>query len=200
MMPKRMKSAVALIVLASFIGVGCIGPFRLTRSLGTMNAKVGNKWMAELVFLGLTVFLIYRITSLIDLLILNPIYFWQAPNTGPMFGDDKTADMALDKEHRAVLTFSEEDGALRADLFERGRWIDTIRVKRNPDGSMAAENESGRRRYESRVDERGAQTVTDGRGMRLFSYDPGRLPGLLAGVPEEGPGADRRRVARAVLP
>ena len=200
MMPKRMKSVIALMVLASFISMGCVGPFQLTRSLGEANAKAGNKWTAELVFLGLMLFQVYRIASLIDMLILNPIYFWQAPNTGPAFGDGKSLNLALDKERRIVLDFSERDGALRADLFERGRWIDTVRVTRNSNGSMVAENSNGKLRYQSRVDEHGTQTVTDGRGARLFSYDPGQLLGRPVGMTEAGPGAAHRLLARVVLP
>ena len=176
MMSKKMKSVVALIVLVGFLGGGCIGPFTLSHSLGRMNAKVENKWMAELVFLALTIFLVYRIASLIDLLILNPIWFWQAPNSGPMFIDDKTADIPVDKDRHIALTFSEQEGVLRADLFERGRRIDTIRVKRNGDGSMVAENSSGTVSYKSRgADNTPRQMVSDRRGTVLFSYVPDHI-------------------------
>jgi hypothetical protein len=195
-----MKSVIALMVLASFISVGCVGPFQLTRGLGEANAKVGNKWMVELVFLGLVFIHAYLITSLVDLLILNPIFFWKAPNTGPMLGDGKTAGIDVDKERRIVLTFSDRDGALRADLFERDRLIDTIRVTRSADGSMVAENESGRIRYESHVDEHGTQTVTDGRGAKLFSYAPLHPMGRFFGVQEEGPGDEARLASWAALP
>jgi hypothetical protein len=201
MMSTKMKSVVALIVLVGFLGGGCIGPFTLTRSLGRMNAEVENKWMAELVFLALTIFLVYRIASLIDLLILNPIYFWQAPNSGPMFTDDKTADIPVDKDRHIALTFSEREGVLRADVFERGRRIDTIRVRRHMDGSLTADNATGRFRYESRLDADGRYAVTDDRGATLFSYAPGQQPGRLFGLLEEaGAGTGTRLASTMAAP
>jgi Domain of unknown function (DUF3332) len=200
MMSKKMKSVVALIALVSFLGGGCIGPFTLSHSLGRMNAKVENKWMAELVFLALTIFLVYRIASLLDLLILNPIWFWKAPNSGPMFTDDKTADIPVDKDRHIALTFSAQEGVLRADLFERGRRIDTIRVKRNADGSMVAQDENGRIRYESRLDSLGTRSVTDSRGTRVFAYVPGQLFERPISLKAAGPGADSWRVTRVGLP
>ncbi|HUJ79432.1 MAG TPA: DUF3332 family protein [Nitrospiria bacterium] len=174
-----MKSAVAIITLAGFLGVGCIGPFTLSHGLAGMNAKAGNKWTAELVFLGLVLVHAYLITSMIDLLILNPVYFWQAPNTGPAFSDEKKAELDLGGGRRAVLTYSDRDRALRADVFERGRWIDFLLVTRQRDGVLSAENSNGRIRYESRPWQDGIRRITNESGAMVFAYrtDGDRIEG-----------------------
>jgi len=195
MMPKRMKSVIALIALVSFLGAGCVGPFQLSRTLGTFNAKAGNKWEVELVFLGLFLVHAYAITSLIDLLILNPIYFWQAPNTGPMYSDDKTADLDLGDGRWAVLTFSEQDGVLRADLFERGRWIDSVRVTQRMNGELMAENSNGKVRYESRRGRDGIQQVTDEGGGVVFLYRPEQIGRRSADIRQQYPSSRAGMIA-----
>jgi len=168
--PKGMRSAVAMIVLVCFFVVGCIGPFTLSRSLGKWNAGVGNKWEDELVFLGLVIFHVYTITGLIDVLILNPIWFWKAPNTGPISSENGSKEIVMDKEHRAILTFTEKEKTVRADLFEQGRWIDSIRVTEYTNGSLVAENADGRVHFVSRSLQNGIQQVIDPQGEAVFSY------------------------------
>jgi hypothetical protein len=197
---KRIKCAVALTVLVCFFTVGCIGPMSTSRSLGKWNAEVGNKWGAELVFLGLVLFHVYTITGLIDLLILNPIAFWKAPNSGPMVGDDRTTEITLDKDRRAILTFSEKENTVRADLFERGQWIDSIQVMEKMDGSMAAESSSGKVHYGSRPGQDGIQEVTNEHGKIMFSYSPHRIDRRIADVRSKDPIPVTGMLAGLILP
>jgi hypothetical protein len=159
-------------VLVSFLAAGCIGPFTLSRGLGRWNARVGNKWEAQLVFMGLVVLHAYQITGLIDLVILNPIAFWRAPNSGPMIGNDATTEIPIGEDRHVLLSFSEEAEVLHAKLFEQGKWIDSFRVTRHIDGSMSAENMSGQLSYESREVQSGIRQVNDREGKGLFSYSP----------------------------
>lgn len=198
MILKKMGRTIALIVLVSFFTAGCIGPFTLSRDLGRWNAGVGNKWGAELVFLGLLVLHVYQITALIDLLILNPITFWKLPNSGPMVGNGGAAEIELDKDHRAVLTFSEEGETLHADLFEQGRWIDTFTVTRNINGSLTAENKSGKVHYESRALHDGVRQVSDRQGTLLFSYSPDLIDRHILNAGRKHPETKFERMAGAV--
>lgn len=170
-LPRKTNSPIALIVLVAFLTAGCIGPFTLSRGLGRWNAQVGNKWEAQLVFLGLVVLHAYQITGLIDLIILNPIVFWKAPNSGAMI-DHAAAEIPLGKNRRALLTFSENEESLRADLFEQGERIDSFRVTRNTDGSMSAENIDGNFFYQSHPVHSGIRQVNGRGGIGLFSYSP----------------------------
>jgi len=167
---KKTQCGVAIIVLVCFFAVGCVGPFSITRSLGRWNAQVGNKWEVEVIFVGLILLHVYTITALVDLVILNPIWFWKAPNTGPIRDEIVPKEISLDKDHSVTLTFDEKGQNLRADLFERGRWIDSILVMEKMDGSMAAENANGKIRYESRVDQDGVWHVVNSQEKAVFSY------------------------------
>lgn len=196
-LPRKVNSPIALTVLVAFLTAGCIGPFTLSRGLGRWNAQVGNKWEAQLVFLGLVVLHAYQITGLIDLIILNPIAFWKAPNSGAMI--DPAAEIPLGKNRHALLTFSENEESLRADLFEQGERIDSFRVTRNSDGSMSAENIDGKFFYQSHQVHTGIRQVNGRGGIGLFSYSPEMIdrPFLAAGGGGGLPSADASADGRA---
>lgn len=60
---------------------GCFGGFNLTRKVYRFNKDVSpDKWVRELVFLGLVVLPVYGFASLIDALIINSIEFWSGRN------------------------------------------------------------------------------------------------------------------------
>jgi len=85
---------VLLVVFAMMLAVtpGCYGPFTLTKSLHEWNDDVGdgNKWVSELVFLGLIILPVYGIATLGDAIIFNSIEFWTGDN--PLDGDAKVID------------------------------------------------------------------------------------------------------------
>jgi hypothetical protein len=70
-------SIAALIIL---IQTGCFGSFSLTRKVYNFNARVGDKFVNELVFLVFVVVPVYEISGLIDAVILNFIEFWSGSN------------------------------------------------------------------------------------------------------------------------
>lgn len=72
------------ILLATSLFVsGCYGPFNLTRQLHTWNGQLGDKYVNELVFLGLAILPVYAGAVIGDAVLFNSIEFWTGRN--PVF-------------------------------------------------------------------------------------------------------------------
>lgn len=78
-MKNILKPAVLAIVTSTML-TGCIGQFALTDNVYEWNKKQGNKWVAEGLFLVMTVIPVYGATLLIDGVVLNSIEFWTKTN------------------------------------------------------------------------------------------------------------------------
>ena len=73
------------VLLALTIGIsplaGCMGHMGLTQKVKKVNLRtVENRWGREGIFLGFHIFWVYRISGLVDLLVLNSIEFWSGEN------------------------------------------------------------------------------------------------------------------------
>lgn len=202
----RFKNAVVAAALLSFLTAGCFGPFSMTRGLGAWNATIGNKWEVELLFVGLVVVHAYSITSLIDLFILNPIFFWKAPNTGSMWVGEPPREMVLKDGRRAVLEYSPAPRRLRVDLYEQDRWIDAVTVGSAGPGRLWAETQRSKDRFEARVAPHGGLEVWDPSGRPLYAFDSGRFQTFTATGGPSGVdawvsgGGDRVRRTAALQP
>ena len=58
----------------------CIGSFKLTNKVLSWNYQIGNKFVNELVFVGLWILPVYEISAIADALIINSIEFWSGTN------------------------------------------------------------------------------------------------------------------------
>ena len=69
---------------------GCFGSFNLTRQLYGWNKDVSKeKFVRELVFLGLNVVPVYGIAAFIDAIVANTVEFWTGENPISMTGSVK---------------------------------------------------------------------------------------------------------------
>lgn len=76
-----MKKVILSIALASTLLLSsCLGSFRLTNKCYTWNKSIGDKWINELVFIGLTIIPVYDICLLADAIVFNSIEFWTGNN------------------------------------------------------------------------------------------------------------------------
>ena len=76
-----MKKVFLSIALASTLLLSsCLGSFRLTNKCYTWNKSIGDKWINELVFIGLNIIPVYDICILADAVIFNSIEFWTGNN------------------------------------------------------------------------------------------------------------------------
>ncbi|MEM7233721.1 MAG: DUF3332 family protein [Planctomycetota bacterium] len=83
MLSKRKASSAILVAALTFslMTSGCYGPFRLTKKVHSWNASVSeDKWVQELVFLGLIFLPVYSFASLGDAVVFNSIEFWTGDN------------------------------------------------------------------------------------------------------------------------
>ena len=88
-MKKSVKFA-ALLLSVSILMSSCIGSFSLTNKLKTWNEGVGDKFVNELLFVGMHIIPVYEITILADILVLNSIEFWTGNNAlGSKAGETK---------------------------------------------------------------------------------------------------------------
>lgn len=77
-----MKKLVLAVVLSlTFLATGCLGPNNLHNTIRNWNAEVTEQdWINEGIFIGLTVFPVYGIAYLGDILIFNTIDYWSGKN------------------------------------------------------------------------------------------------------------------------
>lgn len=76
-----MKKLVLTIALACTIFMySCIGSFGLTNKCYDWNNSIGDKWINELVFIGLSILPVYEICVVADAVVFNSIEFWTGNN------------------------------------------------------------------------------------------------------------------------
>ncbi len=74
-----MKKNVKILALTLSLCVlmsSCIGSFSLTNKLYKWNNSMGDKFINELVFIGLTILPVYEIAIFADAVIFNTVEFW----------------------------------------------------------------------------------------------------------------------------
>ena len=73
---KKNFKLVAVLLSMSLMLSSCIGSFNLTNKVKDWNEGLGNKFVNELVFIGMHIIPVYELTILADILVLNSIEFW----------------------------------------------------------------------------------------------------------------------------
>lgn len=73
------RFVVALLLSVTALGAaGCLGSFKLTTGMWDWNKKAtDDKWLNELIFLGMVIIPVYEIGLLVDAIVLNSIEFWK---------------------------------------------------------------------------------------------------------------------------
>lgn len=87
---KKIFLSAALAALLCTSMSSCMGKFALTRNLYAWNGQVSNKFVNEIVFVGLCILPVYEVCAVADLFVLNSIEFWSGDN--PMTASTKTID------------------------------------------------------------------------------------------------------------
>ncbi len=140
---------------------GCFGSFQLTRKLYTFNKNVSqDKWVQELVFLGLLIVPVYSLAGLADAVFANTVEFWTGTNpvasartlrpdgtalvqTGTTTAEGKTLviDEVKDGETLSSTTISALNGSETVTVvtrFKDGRTF-TKTLARQADGAVTME-------------------------------------------------------------
>ena len=142
-------------ILAAMLGgllvfqAGCIGHFRLTSSLLSWNHQISNKWVNELVFLGLAVMPVYAFSLLGDAFIFNTIEFWGGTNpiSSTVEGDDAVASTRTFQagEHKVVLERRDTEAGrqLTVRTYENDRLVERSDLVALGDGTVAKVDATG---------------------------------------------------------
>lgn len=78
---RKILLPVCVVALASsMLFTSCIGSFKLTNKVLSWNHQIDNKFVNELVFVGLWILPVYEILAIADALIINSIEFWSGTN------------------------------------------------------------------------------------------------------------------------
>jgi hypothetical protein len=119
-----------LALTAAAVGTsGCFGSFNLTRKLYGFNKDVSkDKFVRELVFLGLNVVPIYGIAGAIDALVANTVEFWTGENPISMTGSIKV-DSATVVKKVGVVKDGERIMTLSTFKFDKLVATTTMRLK-----------------------------------------------------------------------
>lgn len=70
----------AVVLSAAIMFSSCIGSFSLTNKVQQWNESLGDKFVNELVFVGMHIVPIYPLSIFADILVLNSIEFWTGSN------------------------------------------------------------------------------------------------------------------------
>jgi hypothetical protein len=109
---KRMKILVASAVVLSFLVSGCIGSFAAFNKLRTWNqTATEEKWVNEVIFLGLLIIPVYSLASLADIIIFNSIEFWTGEN--PV----EKATFSMDGDKKVIQKFSKDDNGRHMQIL-----------------------------------------------------------------------------------
>ena len=73
---KKNFKFVAVLLAVSLMLSSCIGSFNLTNKVKDWNESLGNKFVNELVFIGMHIIPVYPISIMADAIVLNSIEFW----------------------------------------------------------------------------------------------------------------------------
>jgi hypothetical protein len=103
-----LRRAATLIVVFAALGTSaCFGSFNLTRKLYGFNKGVSNeKFVRELVFLGLNIVPVYGAAGFIDAVVVNTVEFWSGKNPIEMASRTR-----LDSVTTVSRVMYEKDGA-----------------------------------------------------------------------------------------
>ncbi len=88
----------ALVVFASILMTSCIGSFSLTNKVKNWNEGIGDKFVNELVFIGLHLIPIYELCVFADIIVFNSIEFWTGDNVVSNPGETKLVKNAAGEQ------------------------------------------------------------------------------------------------------
>lgn len=118
-----LRTAAAVTVLAFSLGsAGCMGNFVAHTKLASWNLKATDqKWLNELIFIGLNLIPVYPIAWIADALIFNSVEFWTGKN--PMAAAPDSQKTVESGDHKVVQSFHQDDQmrSMEVKYFVRGR-------------------------------------------------------------------------------
>ena len=153
---KSVGRVIAAVVLLGFLGAttACYGPFNVTKSLHRWNGQikgndpVADKWMRELVFLGLVILPVYEFAALGDAIIFNSIEFWTGNNPVKVSGegDESRTRVAQVGDTTIAVAFASDGNSASVSYSKEGQVVGTSTILATGDGYQLID-QKGHQRY-----------------------------------------------------
>jgi hypothetical protein len=132
---RSVTKVIAAVVLIGFLGAttACYGPFNLTKTLHKWNGQirgsgeVSDKWMRELVFLGLVILPVYEFAVLGDAIVFNSIEFWTGNNPIKVGGEgnEGRTRMARVGDTTIAVAFARDGNSASVSYSKEGQVVKT---------------------------------------------------------------------------
>lgn len=157
---KKTCALLALVVLLS----GCTGSFQLTNKVYTFNREIEDKWVEELVFLGLCIIPVYEVTLTIDMLIFNTAEFWTGENPLAASKTAGSQERVKVDDQEALMTYL-PDGRVKIEINDSGFLFERT------DSGVVATNLDGETLYRAETNPDGTVSVYDDSGELIRTFD-----------------------------
>ena len=136
---RKILLPVCVVALASsMLFTSCIGSFKLTNKVLSWNHQIGNKFVNELVFVGLWILPVYEISAIADALIINSIEFWSGSNPVAQIGTEKI----IHGENGDYTLRTNEDGYTIIKQGEEDKPLNLVYNKENRTWNAETEGQS----------------------------------------------------------
>jgi len=157
-----MKRLIAVLCILLMSLTACTGSFRLTGKVYDIHRSQSDKWVDELIFLGVVIVPIYGIAMLADAIVFNSIEFWSGKNpvTAKTGVQEKVNENAGEK---VVMHHDVETGRIeiRATTQDEAIYLDRT------ENGIVVRNEKGDIIYKTQRDSDGTLSVLDANGNVL---------------------------------
>ncbi|MFI5232525.1 MAG: DUF3332 family protein [Gemmatimonadales bacterium] len=122
------RTAILTFTAVALMGTsGCFGSFNLTRKVYGFNKTASNdKFVRELLFLGLNIVPVYSVASLIDAVVINTIEFWSGTNPVNM-----SSTIKVDSTTKVKRVASETNGVrtVKLETYKLDKLVSTTTVR-----------------------------------------------------------------------
>lgn len=153
-----MRRLVLVLAAIAFTQSACFGSFAATRALYNFNKGVSqDKWLQELVFLGLIILPAYSLFALGDIIIFNSIEFWGGSNPIRADGEPPRVREVMLADG-SVAKFIDDDAGRRIEHGDKTYYL------QQSEGGLAIVDESGNVLSSVREGENGAVVAADAQG------------------------------------
>lgn len=179
-----------------FTTSGCFGGFNLTRNVWQFNRDVSpNKWVQELVFLGLVIVPVYAIASIIDAIFINSIEFWTGENPVTVSTEPETRVVERgDTRLVQTMTATPSEKVMVVEEYHKGDLVKTV-TTRYEKGASSVQTEV--RHADGRVETHVTTLEADGSATVVSTDDEGRINTRSVAAAEVEQLGERARVLAA---
>ena len=157
---KKTCTLLALVVLLS----SCTGSFQLTNKVYTFNREIEDKWVEELVFLGLCIIPVYEVSLFLDVVIFNTAEFWTGENPISASKAPGSQESIKVDGQEALMTYM-PDGRVKIEINDSGFLFERT------DSGVVATSLDGETLYRAETNPDGTVSVYDDSGELIRTFD-----------------------------